>query len=397
MNRVVSTRSHNAKFKFSEGERVLCFEPDPTKARVLYDAKILEIQVKKDVKGKKAVEYLIHFQGWNTSWDRFVPETYILHDSEENRLLQKELADTARSILNENRKKRRKIGASLKGAEPKFRTDSDSSSPEDGDSCTISSFNEETPEEDENMESSEYQNLIASESEIIINIPDHIKQFLEDDFINLKYHRKIVKTPCQPNVVTILEGFFRQFVTSLTSNKNPEKSRAANRANSTSSTTSSNAGDTGNSCGNITHITLCKEVIDGLRVSFDFLLDMLLLYAEERYHVHLNQKKPIPKESSSSDIHIPPAHLTESTLVQDALHWRVLPDSAEIDTASLPCSTYGVVHLLRLLVKLPEVLKRMNLPDDKRRIVINYSEMLLQYLAKENDLLTQTVYVPIKT
>ena len=40
MNRVVSTRSHNAKFKFSEGERVLCFEPDPTKARVLYDAKV---------------------------------------------------------------------------------------------------------------------------------------------------------------------------------------------------------------------------------------------------------------------------------------------------------------------------------------------------------------------
>lgn len=41
MNRVVSTRSHNAKFKFSEGERVLCFEPDPTKARVLYDAKVI--------------------------------------------------------------------------------------------------------------------------------------------------------------------------------------------------------------------------------------------------------------------------------------------------------------------------------------------------------------------
>lgn len=28
------------EFKFSEGERVLCFEPDPTKARVLYDAKV---------------------------------------------------------------------------------------------------------------------------------------------------------------------------------------------------------------------------------------------------------------------------------------------------------------------------------------------------------------------
>lgn len=28
------------KFKFHSGEKVLCFEPDPTKARVLYDAKV---------------------------------------------------------------------------------------------------------------------------------------------------------------------------------------------------------------------------------------------------------------------------------------------------------------------------------------------------------------------
>ncbi len=37
MNR---TRGNGTKFKFNEGERVLCFEPDPTKARVLYDAKV---------------------------------------------------------------------------------------------------------------------------------------------------------------------------------------------------------------------------------------------------------------------------------------------------------------------------------------------------------------------
>lgn len=35
---MVSTRG--PKFKFSEGERVLCYEPDPTKAKVLYDSKV---------------------------------------------------------------------------------------------------------------------------------------------------------------------------------------------------------------------------------------------------------------------------------------------------------------------------------------------------------------------
>ena len=34
----MSTRG--VKFAYSTGEHVLCFEPDPTKARVLYDAKV---------------------------------------------------------------------------------------------------------------------------------------------------------------------------------------------------------------------------------------------------------------------------------------------------------------------------------------------------------------------
>ncbi|XP_049774385.1 male-specific lethal 3 homolog isoform X1 [Schistocerca cancellata] len=84
-----------SKFKFEEGEKVLCYEPDPTKARVLYDSKVLEVNVNRDKKGRKAVEYLIHFQGWNSSWDRYVSEDHILKHTEENWKLQKELAEKA--------------------------------------------------------------------------------------------------------------------------------------------------------------------------------------------------------------------------------------------------------------------------------------------------------------
>lgn len=35
---MVSTRG--PKYKFAVGERVLCYEPDPTKAKVLYDSKV---------------------------------------------------------------------------------------------------------------------------------------------------------------------------------------------------------------------------------------------------------------------------------------------------------------------------------------------------------------------
>ena len=65
--------------KYKEGERVLCFEPDPTKVRVIYDAKILQISITPDEKkSKTSPEFLVHFQGWNASWDRFVPQSYLL-------------------------------------------------------------------------------------------------------------------------------------------------------------------------------------------------------------------------------------------------------------------------------------------------------------------------------
>lgn len=44
---------------------------------------------------KREIEYLIHFQGWNASWDRRVGEEFVLKDSDEHRLLQKSLADQA--------------------------------------------------------------------------------------------------------------------------------------------------------------------------------------------------------------------------------------------------------------------------------------------------------------
>lgn len=38
---MVSTRG--PKFKFCDGEKVLCYEPDPTKAKVLYDSKVIYV------------------------------------------------------------------------------------------------------------------------------------------------------------------------------------------------------------------------------------------------------------------------------------------------------------------------------------------------------------------
>lgn len=47
----------------------------------------------KEKRTKKVIEYLIHFQGWNSSWDRRVNEDFVLKDTDENRQLQKDLAE----------------------------------------------------------------------------------------------------------------------------------------------------------------------------------------------------------------------------------------------------------------------------------------------------------------
>lgn len=44
---MVSTRG--PRYKFIEGERVLCYEPDPTKAKVLYDSKVTILFVFVDI------------------------------------------------------------------------------------------------------------------------------------------------------------------------------------------------------------------------------------------------------------------------------------------------------------------------------------------------------------
>ena len=34
-----------SKAKFTSGEKILCFEPDPNKVKILYEAKILEVNL----------------------------------------------------------------------------------------------------------------------------------------------------------------------------------------------------------------------------------------------------------------------------------------------------------------------------------------------------------------
>ena len=96
----------------------------------------------------------------------------------------------------ENRRKRQRIGAALRGAEPKFcNNDSESSSAEDGDSATRSSFEEDSPVgregDGDETEVAEDSDMVGEDNEVVFHVPDSIKHLLEDDYINIKFQKKV--------------------------------------------------------------------------------------------------------------------------------------------------------------------------------------------------------------
>uniref|UniRef100_T1J3G3 Protein male-specific lethal-3 n=1 Tax=Strigamia maritima TaxID=126957 RepID=T1J3G3_STRMM len=241
--KMVSTRG--VKFKFEKSETVLCYEPDPTKAKVLYESKVLGTSIRKDKCGRKIPEYRVHFNGWNSSWDRFVPEELMLEDNEENRDLQQLLAQQAIVKLKSN-KKRRLIEALL--------TDKRNGRNKRNMGQVI-----QLNRQKERPKRTNSNAKLVNCMENLLRIPEALKRQLENDFLFIKNDDKLVRLPSQLNVIVILEDYVQTYI----------------QNSFQSSTKSENHDD----CDK--RLNLCKEVVDGLRIYFDFTLSNLLLYNSE--------------------------------------------------------------------------------------------------------------------
>lgn len=275
---MVSTRG--VRYKFSEGERVLCYEPDPTKAKVLYDSKVLEVIESKDKRGRRSVEYLIHFQGWNSSWDRCVSEDFVLKDTEENRQLQRDLAEKSQLQLGAYlyRRERKKGGCTNAGAGPAKRprhgfsddgssssTQPDADEGETGDtdsssaSCSANSQPRSPP-----------PNAQIGRAHIIL--PSALRDRLTFDYHLVVKRGRLSRLPATPCAAQILESFVKWFAragawqSSRARHDPPQKPDLLDV-----------------SC----RLNLVREVADGLRVYFDFILRGHLLYKQELNQYHL--------------------------------------------------------------------------------------------------------------
>ncbi|ESO88506.1 hypothetical protein LOTGIDRAFT_165646 [Lottia gigantea] len=486
----MSTRG--LKYTFIVGELVLCFEPDPTKAKVLYDAKVLDLQSLKDKDGKKIPGYHIHFQGWNSSWDRIVSEEFILKSTDENRLLMKKLAETAKKNQSKGNRTR-KIDEILKKFDNEELSDDNGHDDDNSSKLDDGHYDDDVSSENSDNDLKESPDSVPdypqppkqpTHDPVEVILPDRIKQRLEDDYYLIHYKDKLLKLPVQPNVIDILESFVKNYCFNLLSDPGErEKSR-------------SNSSDSWNHAPG-RWIPLCKEMVDGIRICFDFTLPILLLYNDEKdqykricktitpqiLHQESQSYEPERKKSkiqsptrssqhdsdsdSSDDLSIrritrrsiheetPKSHprgrktgarskrtvsspptveiKTEpgsdneisfnlnvqscnqnifnapptssngngfhphddhrSEMIDSLLSWKLLPSGVQSESQIQPSQIYGIHHLLRLFVKFPSLVNKMNIDQPRTDILMKLVDSFLQYVVEREDLFQEDYYM----
>ncbi|XP_023177130.1 protein male-specific lethal-3 isoform X2 [Drosophila hydei] len=323
------TKRENEVQLFNRGEKVLCYEPDKSNARVLYDSKVLAVYERKDADNLRYFDYKIHFQGWNASWDRNVRADSLLKDNEENRNLQRELAeaaqlqksggysykDTKTPTLPSGKKKRlaRGVNAEDQTADPldispasqpvtpqhelpaqqkggahmrdgsgnrsrdnsrgrKGQHDKSSTGGGGGGGGT------DVTMKDQRKTGRTEEKRVHQEDRVMLRISERLREYMEYDYNMVCKLGKEHALPARMPIVTILENFVKQRAVELAIGIKQDSSRARN-------TQSRNARMEREYDRVMSNVCMLKEVVDGLRIYFEFHLEDHLLYKEERDYV----------------------------------------------------------------------------------------------------------------
>lgn len=112
-----------------------------------------------------------------------------------------------------------------------------------------------------------------------------LKDLLEHDYAMIHTHQKLHDLPAKISIVNILENFVKQnairsvcYPKEYTSNQSQSSSKRRRRNSSIANKQSSKV----NYEQLQINIDLCKEVVDGLRIYFDFTVKDFLLYNLEK-------------------------------------------------------------------------------------------------------------------
>uniref|UniRef100_A0A3Q3GX74 MSL complex subunit 3 n=1 Tax=Labrus bergylta TaxID=56723 RepID=A0A3Q3GX74_9LABR len=146
--------------------------------------------------------------------------------------------------------------------------DSDPDSSNSGESTFSEDINKMRVEPDVNIKRESEEKVVH----VDINIPDVLKKKLEDDCFYINKRKKLVMVPCQTNVVHILESYVKHFAINkaFMANERYRRQQNATQSSSPQPILPEKSEE------------LCKEMVDGLRITFDFTLPMILLYPCEQ-------------------------------------------------------------------------------------------------------------------
>ncbi|KAJ3136144.1 Esa1p-associated factor [Physocladia obscura] len=220
---------------FSAGDKILCFH-----GPLLYEAKVLKTDQRGD-----GQYYLVHYNGWNTKWDEWVPEARTLVHNEANLKRQADLNNLS------TKKQRASTGGSSSAAVSGASL-----------SANVTDFSTNRKRA---RDAGEKEDEYLRRPEIKIPIPESLKIQLVDDWENVTKNQKLVSLPRTPNVAQILKLFKESALKNAVDQQQED---------------------------------VLEELASGIKIYFDKALGNILLYRFERHQYVELKKKFSDKEMS---------------------------------------------------------------------------------------------------
>ncbi|CAD5118689.1 DgyrCDS7372 [Dimorphilus gyrociliatus] len=230
------------KPKFQEGEKLLCYH-----GPLLYEAKCLKI----DAEEGKSIKYYVHYNGWNKSWDEWVPESRILKPNDQNIQKMKDL-ETSQLKKGSSKSKRMREKQIDKTKEKKKEKVEEKPPPEVTRKKRARTTTSDTDMPDAkkkkvDLETPKKQEHEEQTLDCPISIPENLKIALIEDQKQIVEQNIVCNLPQRMTIDDILNGYILY----------KEKDDELNKDKT-------------------------KEIVEGLKEYFEDLLPKHLLYKQER-------------------------------------------------------------------------------------------------------------------
>ncbi|VDM25387.1 unnamed protein product [Hydatigera taeniaeformis] len=200
--------------KYEVGDRLFCFEPDPSKAKLIYQAKVTQLCGFASSGRSRVPLYCVHFLGWKQKWDREVSEDLLMDINSFTRMLKQKIDELAIKIKDKEKRKERIDTVLMSAAKARDDVDWDSlpgtwKKDEVLSKARASSFSQE---------SSQFQPQSEAQEEMELD-PDSLAQ---SNFESLEAHANFAPKIKLPNTLyAILESHCRPFETARGSSVRP--------------------------------------------------------------------------------------------------------------------------------------------------------------------------------